>query len=73
MIYGMLVFSNCLLTDVADQLHESTKKINSVDCLSKHLEKGISGETLTSYLQTIKKWVSTDPVVHIDNSDIIMG
>jgi hypothetical protein len=34
MTYGMLASNSCLLTDVADQLHESTKKINTVDRLS---------------------------------------
>jgi len=28
--YGMLASGSCLLTDVADQLHEDSKKINSV-------------------------------------------
>lgn len=39
--YGMLAAKSCLLTDIAEQLHESSKKINTVDRLSKHLEKGI--------------------------------
>ena len=38
--YGILASKSCLLTDVADQLHESSKKINVVDRLSRHLEKG---------------------------------
>ena len=38
--YGMLASGSCLLTDVADQLHEPSKKINIVDRLSRHLEKG---------------------------------
>ena len=28
--YGMLAAGSCLLTDVVDQLHEDTKKVNSV-------------------------------------------
>ena len=35
--YGILASGSCLLTDVADQLHENTKKINTVDRLSNHL------------------------------------
>lgn len=38
--YGMLASKSCLLTDVCDQLHEFSKKINVVDRLSKYLEKG---------------------------------
>ena len=40
--YGMLASGSCLLTDVCDQLHEPSKKINAVDRLSRHLEKGVS-------------------------------
>lgn len=32
--YGMLAGGSCLLTDVVDQLHEPSKKINVVDRLS---------------------------------------
>ena len=71
MTYGMLVSGNCLLTDIADQLHELTNKINTVNRLSKLSEKGIPGVALTSYLQTIKKFVPADPVVHIDDSNVV--
>ena len=36
-IYGMLASGSCLLTDVADQLYEDSKKINTVDRLTRHL------------------------------------
>ena len=39
--YGMLAANSCLLTDVVDQLHEDTKKVNSVERLTRHLNKGI--------------------------------
>lgn len=39
--YCMLASGSCLLTDVVDQLHEDSKKINTVDRLSRHLNKGI--------------------------------
>lgn len=35
-----LASGSCLLTEVADQLHEPSQKINIVDRLSRHLEKG---------------------------------
>jgi hypothetical protein len=31
MTYGMLAANSCLLTDVADKLHESSKKVNTVE------------------------------------------
>lgn len=71
MTYGILASGSCLLTNIADQLHEPAKKINTVDRLSKHLEKGIPGAALTSYLQTIKKFVPAAPVVYIDDSDVV--
>jgi len=69
--YGILASGSCLLTDVADQLHESSKKINTVDRLSKHLDKGSPAKAAVSYLQTIKKWVPKEPVIHIDDSDVV--
>ena len=71
MTYGMLAAGSCLLTDVVDQLHEDTKKVNSVERLTRHLNKGIPNKALQSYLQTVRKWVTDEPVIHIDDSDII--
>lgn len=70
MIYGMLAAKSCLLTDIVDQLHENTKKVNSVERLSRHLEKGIPKKTAVSYMQTIKKRIPDEPVIYIDDSDI---
>lgn len=69
--YGMLASGSCLLTDVADQLHESSKKINIVDRLARHLAKGTPESASKDYLNTIKKWVPAEPVIHIDDSDIV--
>lgn len=69
--YGMLAGSSCLLTDVVDQLHEKSKKVNIVERLARHLNNGIPEEALVSYYQTVCKWVPDEPVVHIDDSDII--
>lgn len=71
MTYGMLASGSCLLTDIVDQLHEAPKKINSVDRLSRHLDKGVQPQALKSYLSAIRKWIPDEPVVHIDDSDII--
>ena len=71
MTYGMLAAESCLLTDVADQLHEDSKKINIVDRLSRHLDKGTPMDALFSYIQQIKKWIPSEPVIHIDDSDVV--
>ena len=67
----MLASQSCLLTDIADQLHEDSKKKNTVDRLSRHLEKGIPAKAATSYLQIVKKSAPVEPVIYIDDSDIV--
>ena len=71
LIYGMLASKSCLLPDISDQLHENSKKINVVDRLSRHLEKGTPAKAAASYLQMVKKWAPSDPVIHIDDSDVV--
>ena len=71
MNYGILASNSCLLTDIVDQLHEPSKKINSVDRLSRHLSKGTPKDALSAYLTHIKKWCPAHPVIHIDDSDVV--
>ncbi len=71
MAYGMLSSGSCLLTDIVDQLHESSRKVNSVERLTRHLNRGIPAKALKSYLSTIRRWIPSEPVIHIDDSDII--
>ena len=71
MTYGMLASSSCLLTDIVDQLHEDSKKVNSVERLTRHLNKGVPVKALKLYLNTICKWVPSEPVIHIDDSDVV--
>ena len=71
MNYGMLASNSCLLTDIVDQLHEHSQKINSVDRLSRHLSKGTPEDALNAYLDNIKKWCPAHPVIHIDDSDVV--
>ena len=71
MTYGILASKSCLLTDIVDQLHERTQKVNSVERLTRHLNKGVHSNALKSYLTTIHKWVPDNPIVHIDDSDVV--
>ena len=71
MVYGMLASESCLLTDITDQLHENTKKVNSVERLTRHLNKGIPSAAQKSYLSTVCKLVPSQPVIHIDDSDVV--
>ena len=68
--YGMLASESCLLTDIADHLHEPSQKVNVVERLSRHLEKGTPPLAAAAYLQQVKKMVSSEPVIHIDDSDV---
>ena len=71
MNYGILASGSCLLTDIVDQLHEPSRKINIVDRLSRHLAKGIPNDALKAYLAQVKKWCPDQPVIHIDDSDVV--
>jgi hypothetical protein len=71
MTYGILSSGSCLLTDVVDKLHEKSKKVNSVERLTRHLNKGVPNKALKAYLTTIRKWVPSEPVIHIDDSDVV--
>ena len=71
MDYGILASQSCLLTDIAHQLHEPSKKINIVDRLSRHLTKGTPTDALKAYLSLVKKWCPQQPVIHIDDSDVV--
>ena len=70
MTYGILASQSCLPTDIADHLHEPSKKVNVVERLSRHLENGISPLAAAAYLQQVKKMAPSDPVIHIDDSDV---
>ena len=71
MTYGMLASQSCLLTDIVDQLHENSKKVNSVERLTRHLNKGIPKDAQKSYLAFVRTMVSNHPIIHIDDSDVI--
>ena len=70
MAYGILASKSCLLTDIVDQLHEKTKKINAVERLTKHLGKGVPKAALNSYLSLVRSMVPSEPVIFIDDSDV---
>ena len=71
MIYGIHASESCLLTDIVDHLHEDSKKVNSVEHLTRHLNKGIPDKTQKSYLSLVKSMVPKNPVIHIDDSDVV--
>ena len=42
-----------------------------VERLSKHLEKGIPDKAAISYLRDVRKLAPSEPIIHIDDSDVI--
>ena len=67
MTYGTLAAGSCLLTDIVDQLHETSRKVNSVERLTRHLNKGTPVKALSTYLFVIRKWILDEPAIHIDD------
>lgn len=71
MTYGILASQSCLLTRIAQTLQEDEKKIYTVDRLSDHLMDGINPLAQVSYLQYVRKMTPSEPVIHIDDSDVV--
>ena len=71
MNFGILASGSCLLTDIVDQLHEPSRKINVVDRLSRHLAKGTPQAALKAYLTQVRKWCPRHPVIYMDDSDVV--
>ena len=71
MVYGMLATGSCILTDVVDQLHENSKKVNVVERLCRHLALGTPTPSLKAYLKWIRKTGPDEPVILIDDTDIV--
>ncbi len=75
MTYGIVVSQSCLLTQIAQRLQEDAKKISTVDRtvdrLSNHLAKGIPSDTLEEYLRFVRRMAPNEPVIHIDDSDVV--
>lgn len=71
MTYGMLASGSCLLTRIVDELHEEAKKVNAVERLGIHLKEGIPESAQERYLKLIREWVPEEPVVLVDDSDVV--
>lgn len=71
MIYGLVASGSCLLSKIAHELHEDTRKVNIVDRLSRHLSDGIQEAARVEYLRQVRKLVPKEPIVYIDDSDVI--
>lgn len=71
MLFGMLASGSCLLSEIAHALREDVRKINVVDRLSRHLADGTPEEALIDYLNLVRGSLPKNPVVYIDDSDVV--
>lgn len=72
MIYGIAKSKSVLLSDISDSLIEDTKKVNTVERLSKNLQKDILKCINGNYYNQVAKVISTvEPVVLVDDTDVI--
>jgi hypothetical protein len=71
MIYGMIASESVHLSDIAQALREDTRKINTVDRLSKHLAKRLPYNIYSNYIDSIRSDIPDDSIVLLDDSDVI--
>lgn len=71
MCYGALASKSCLISDIAQALQEDTKKINTIERLARNLCAEIPEPARDNYLSVVKRYLPEEPVVHIDDSDVI--
>ncbi len=71
MCYGAMASKSCVLSQIAHALQEDTQKINTIERLARNLQKPIPTVVRGNYLSMAKKYLPEEPVVHIDNSDVI--
>ena len=71
MIYGVLASGGCVLSRIADTLHEDILKKNTIERLSLKLAQGVPEILKKNYHQTMLKMIPHNTVVHVDESEVI--
>lgn len=69
--YGAMSSQSCVISDIAQELQEQTKKIHIVQRLTRNLNEEIPKTVRDNYLAIVKRYLPDHIVVHIDNSDVI--
>lgn len=70
-LFGILSSKSIILSDIAKALKEPIKIKNTVERLSKNLDKDLSLEIEHNYTRQVIKKLDKDPVILVDDSDII--
>lgn len=71
MLYGILSSSSCILSQMADALHEPIRKINTVDRLSRKLTEDVPQSVERCFLSVMKEQAQEGGTVFVDDTDII--
>lgn len=69
--FGVLSSNSCVISDIAQALQEDTQKINTIERLARNLSNGIPETAQDNYLNTAKKYLPENIVVHINDSDVV--
>ncbi len=70
-IFGILSSKSVILSDMAKALKEPIKVVNTVERLGQNLEKDLSPQIDENYTRQIVKNIEEDPVILVDDSDIV--
>lgn len=70
-IYGILKSGSVILKDIAIALNEPVQVKNTIERLSRNLARPLSPSVLSSYIQKMVKALGKDPLIIVDDSDVI--
>lgn len=71
MCYGVMASKSCVISRIAQVLQEDVQKINTVERLSRHLSEELPEPVRDNYLNTAKKYLPDQIVIHVDDSDVV--
>lgn len=72
LIFGIIKSNSSLLSEISRSLNEDIKLKDTIDRLSKNLDKIQDNKDIifSNYYKSIEKYINEDTCFHIDNSDI---
>ena len=71
MVYGITASASCVLSKIADVLHEPIRKINTIDRLSRNLMSNIPEAIGQNYRRMMKRQINPTGNIYVDDSEVI--
>ena len=71
MVYGITASASCILSKIADTLHEPIRKINIIDRLSRNLMSDMPERVEGNFRNLMKGQINPVGNIYVDDSDII--